>query len=167
MSPGQFFKLDQFVIFFKLDKLVILFELDKLVILSELDKLVIFDTTLRDGEQSPGATLNTAEKLAIAKQISRLGVDVCEAGFPIASPGDFEAVKLIATEVGPMMENRTSGKPMQICGLARAMEGDIERCYDAVSPAPLHRIHTFLATRRSTIPPRRPGPGSSTSGQSA
>jgi len=113
---------------------------------AELDKLVIFDTTLRDGEQSPGATLNTAEKLAIAKQLSRLGVDVCEAGFPIASPGDFEAVKLIATEVGPMMENRTSGKPMQICGLARAMEGDIERCYDAVSPAPLHRIHTFLAT---------------------
>ena len=113
---------------------------------SELDKLVIFDTTLRDGEQSPGATLNTAEKLALAKQISKLGVDVCEAGFPIASPGDFEAVHLIATEVGPLVEGRASGEPMMICGLARAMEKDIERAYNAVSPAPLHRIHTFLAT---------------------
>ena len=65
------------------------------------EKLVIFDTTLRDGEQSPGATLNIQEKLEIARQLSRLGVDVCEAGFPIASPGDFEAVRRIATEVGP------------------------------------------------------------------
>lgn len=110
------------------------------------DRLVIFDTTLRDGEQSPGATLNTKEKLAIARQLSRLGVDVSEAGFPIASPGDFEAVKLIATEVGPLMDERTTGEPMRICGLARAVEKDIQRCYDAVSPAPLHRIHLFLAT---------------------
>jgi len=65
------------------------------------DQLIIFDTTLRDGEQSPGATLNIEEKLEIARQLSRLGVDICEAGFPIASPGDFEAVRRIAVEVGP------------------------------------------------------------------
>ena len=69
-------------------------------------KLIIFDTTLRDGEQSPGATLNIEEKLEIARQLSRLGVDVCEAGFPIASPGDFEAVRRIAEEVGPLTEGR-------------------------------------------------------------
>ena len=70
------------------------------------ERLIIFDTTLRDGEQSPGATLNITEKLQIARQLSRLGVDVCEAGFPIASPGDFEAVKAIAQNIGPMMEGR-------------------------------------------------------------
>jgi len=75
-------------------------------------KLVFFDTTLRDGEQSPGATLNVDEKIEIAKQLSALGVDVCEAGFPVASNGDFEAVKRIAQEVGPLMNNRKSGKPM-------------------------------------------------------
>jgi len=110
------------------------------------EKLIIFDTTLRDGEQSPGATLNIQEKLEIARQLSRLGVDVCEAGFPIASPGDFEAVRRIATEVGPLTENRKSGQPMVIAGLARANEKDIDRAYDAVKVAPRHRIHTFLAT---------------------
>lgn len=111
------------------------------------DRLIIFDTTLRDGEQSPGATLNIAEKLQIARQLSALGVDVCEAGFPIASPGDFEAVKAIAQNIGPMMDGREDvGAPMRICGLSRAAEKDIRRCYDAVRHAPLHRIHTFLAT---------------------
>ncbi len=110
------------------------------------EKLIIFDTTLRDGEQSPGATLNIEEKMEIARQLSRLGVDICEAGFPIASPGDFEAVRRIATEVGPLTENRKSGQPMVIAGLARANEKDIDRAYDAVKVAPRHRIHTFLAT---------------------
>ncbi len=110
------------------------------------DKLIVFDTTLRDGEQSPGATLNIEEKLEIARQLSRLGVDVCEAGFPIASPGDFEAVRRIAEEVGPLTEGRVTGKPMVIAGLARANEKDIDRAYDAVKVAPRHRIHTFLAT---------------------
>jgi 2-isopropylmalate synthase len=111
-----------------------------------MDTVVIFDTTLRDGEQSPGATLNVEEKLEIARQLSRLGVDICEAGFPIASPGDFEAVRRIAEEVGPLVEGRKSGQPMVIAGLARANPQDIQRAYDAVKAAPRHRIHTFLAT---------------------
>jgi len=110
------------------------------------DTVLIFDTTLRDGEQSPGATLNVEEKLEIARQLSRLGVDICEAGFPIASPGDFEAVRRIAEEVGPITEGRKSGQPMIIAGLARANRQDIRRAYDAVKAAPRHRIHTFLAT---------------------
>jgi 2-isopropylmalate synthase len=110
------------------------------------EKLIVFDTTLRDGEQSPGATLNIDEKLEIARQLSRLGVDVCEAGFPIASPGDFEAVRRIAIEIGPLTEGRKSGQPMVIAGLARANETDIDRAYEAVKAAPRHRIHTFLAT---------------------
>jgi 2-isopropylmalate synthase len=110
------------------------------------DFVLFFDTTLRDGEQSPGATLNVEEKLEIARQLSRLGVDICEAGFPIASPGDFEAVRRIAEEVGPLTEGRRSGRPMVIAGLARANEEDIRRAYDAVKVAPQHRIHTFLAT---------------------
>ena len=110
------------------------------------DRLIIFDTTLRDGEQSPGATLTTDEKLKIAFQLSTMGVDVCEAGFPIASPGDFEAVSRIAKEIGPLVEGRPSGLPMRICGLSRANEKDIRRCYNAIKHAPLHRIHTFLAT---------------------
>ncbi len=110
------------------------------------DTLVIFDTTLRDGEQSPGATLNVEEKLEIARQLSRLGVDICEAGFPIASPGDFDAVRRIAEEVGPLTDGRQSGQPMAIAGLARANKEDIQRAYDAVKGAPRHRIHTFLAT---------------------
>lgn len=110
------------------------------------DTVLFFDTTLRDGEQSPGATLNVDEKLEIARQLSRLGVDICEAGFPIASPGDFEAVRRIAEEVGPLTEGRKSGQPMVIAGLARANEEDIRRAYEAVKVAPRHRVHTFLAT---------------------
>ncbi|CAO3661702.1 unnamed protein product [Umbelopsis ramanniana] len=113
----------------------------------EQQKLIIFDTTLRDGEQSPGVSLNNDEKVAIATQLSKLGVDVLEAGFPIASIGDFEAVNRIAKEVGPLMEGRERiGKPMIICGLARATPGDIQRCAEALEPAPYKRIHTFLAT---------------------
>ena len=108
--------------------------------------VLFFDTTLRDGEQSPGATLNVEEKLEIARQLSRLGVDICEAGFPIASQGDFDAVRRIAEEVGPLTEGRKSGQPMVITGLARANQADIQRAYDAVKVAPRHRIHTFLAT---------------------
>lgn len=103
------------------------------------DIVRIFDTTLRDGEQSPGATLNIDEKLEIARQLARLGVDVIEAGFPIASPGDFEAVRRVATEVGG------EGAPI-IAGLARANRADIDRAWDAVKPARRPRIHTFLAT---------------------
>lgn len=110
------------------------------------DTLLIFDTTLRDGEQSPGATLDVHEKLEIARQLSRLGVDICEAGFPIASPGDFEAVSLIASEIGPLIEGRKTGQPMVIAALARANQKDIYRAYEAVKAAPCHRIHTFLAT---------------------
>ncbi|KAJ1667613.1 2-isopropylmalate synthase (Alpha-isopropylmalate synthase) (Alpha-IPM synthetase) [Coemansia sp. RSA 1813] len=117
---------------------------------SQKDKLVIFDTTLRDGEQSPGVTLNTEEKIEIAKQLSRLGVDIIEAGFPVASPGDFNAVQRIAREVGPLMEGRDGegqvGRPMVICGLARCVEKDIQTAYDAIKDAPRHRIHVFLAT---------------------
>ena len=102
-------------------------------------RVLIFDTTLRDGEQSPGASLNLEEKLAIAQQLARLGVDVIEAGFPFASPGDFLAVQRIAELVG--------GKegPV-ICGLARASFGDIKACSEAIAPAPRKRIHTFIAT---------------------
>ncbi|MDX1412656.1 MAG: 2-isopropylmalate synthase [Candidatus Promineifilaceae bacterium] len=110
------------------------------------ETLLVFDTTLRDGEQSPGATLNVEEKLEIARQLSRLGVDICEAGFPIASQGDFEAVRRIAEEVGPLTEGRKTRQPMVIAGLARANRQDIQRAYDAVKGAPRHRIHTFLAT---------------------
>lgn len=110
------------------------------------DTVLIFDTTLRDGEQSPGATLNVEEKLEIARQLSRLGVDICEAGFPIASPGDFEAVRRIAEEIGPLTEGRKDGRPMVIAGLARANPDDISRAHEAVKVAPRHRIHTFLAT---------------------
>lgn len=110
------------------------------------EKLVIFDTTLRDGEQSPGATLTESEKVEIAKQLSRLGVDVCEAGFPIASQGDFEAVSTVAKTAGHMVDGRPHGRPMRIAGLARAAKKDLERCYEAVRHAPLHRIHTFLAS---------------------
>jgi 2-isopropylmalate synthase len=100
------------------------------------DRVVIFDTTLRDGEQSPGISLNATEKLEIAHQLARLGVDVIEAGFPIASPGDFEAVRAIAREVhGPV-----------IAGLARAHSADIERAAEAVRDAERPRIHTFIST---------------------
>jgi len=106
---------------------------------SQPDRIIIFDTTLRDGEQSPGATLNVDEKLAIARQLARLGVDVIEAGFPYSSPGDFEAVQKIARTVG------TVDGPI-ICGLARANRPDIKAAAEAVKPAAHHRIHTFIAT---------------------
>ncbi|MEK7197184.1 MAG: 2-isopropylmalate synthase, partial [Nitrospirota bacterium] len=96
----------------------------------------IFDTTLRDGEQSPGASMNVEEKLQVAKQLVKLGVDIIEAGFPIASDGDFEAVNRIANEV----------KGATIAGLARAKEADIKRAYEAVKNASKRRIHTFHST---------------------
>jgi len=100
------------------------------------NRVLIFDTTLRDGEQSPGISLNTQEKLEIAQQLARLGVDVIEAGFPITSPGDFEAVQEISRNVdGPV-----------ICALARTAAGDIDRAWEAVRDADRPRIHTFIAT---------------------
>jgi len=99
----------------------------------------IFDTTLRDGEQAPGCTMTLDEKLAVARQLARLRVDVIEAGYPAASDGDWEAVNQIAREIG------RAGGPA-ICGLARATERDIDRCWTAVEPAAQARIHIFLAT---------------------
>jgi 2-isopropylmalate synthase len=99
-------------------------------------QVLIFDTTLRDGEQSPGISLNASEKLEIAHQLARLGVDIIEAGFPIASPGDFEAVREIARQVeGPV-----------ICGLARANATDIETAWEAVRDSERPRVHTFVST---------------------
>ncbi|MBE9029409.1 2-isopropylmalate synthase [filamentous cyanobacterium LEGE 11480] len=106
---------------------------------SNPDRIIIFDTTLRDGEQSPGATLNVDEKIAIARQLARLGVDVIEAGFAFASPGDFEAINKIAQLVG------TEDGPV-ICSLARASQGDIKAAAEAIAPAYHQRIHTFIAT---------------------
>jgi 2-isopropylmalate synthase len=104
--------------------------------MSDQDRLIIFDTTLRDGEQSPGASMNLAEKLEVAHALKDLGVDVIEAGFPIASPGDFEAVQAIAQQVeGPI-----------ICGLARCNPEDIDRAWEALRAASRPRIHVFLAT---------------------
>jgi 2-isopropylmalate synthase len=100
-----------------------------------MDKVIIFDTTLRDGEQAAGGMLNAQEKLEIARQLERLNVDVIEAGFPISSPGDFEAVRLIAQEVR---------KPA-ICGLARAHPEDIDRAWEAIKEAEHPRIHVFLS----------------------
>ena len=105
----------------------------------------IFDTTLRDGEQSPGATLTSAEKLEIARMLARLGVDVMEAGFPAASPDDLEGVRQIAVEVGNA-EPIPGRKPPVICGLARATKSDIDHAWEAVRHAARPRIHTFLAT---------------------
>ncbi|HIQ12585.1 MAG TPA: 2-isopropylmalate synthase [Caldilineales bacterium] len=110
---------------------------------------MIFDTTLRDGEQSPGATLNAEEKLDIARQLARLGVDIIEAGFPAASPGDLAAVKQIAETVGRETRIDKHGNPAEppvICGLARANKQDIDAAWEAVRPAKYPRIHTFLAT---------------------
>ncbi len=104
----------------------------------------IFDTTLRDGEQSPGATLTSAEKLEIARALARLGVDVMEAGFPAASPDDLEGVRRIALEVGNTPG--PSGEPPIICGLARATKSDIDKAWEAVQYAARPRVHTFLAT---------------------
>lgn len=106
---------------------------DKSDIENDIRNIIVFDTTLRDGEQSPGATMTMEEKLQLAHQLARLGVDVIEAGFAIASQGDFDAIKLISNEVeGPT-----------ICSLARAKEGDIKRAHEAVMDAKSHRIHTF------------------------
>ncbi len=113
------------------------------------DKVLFFDTTLRDGEQSPGATLNTDEKLDIAQQLARLGVDIIEAGFPAASPGDLDAVRKIAKTVGQEMRVDKLGNPAEppvICGLARAHKSDIDAAWEAVQYAKHPRIHTFLAT---------------------
>src|SRR2546429_1023835 len=100
------------------------------------DRVRIFDTTLRDGEQSPGISLNVQEKLEIAHQLARLGADIIEAGFPITSPGDFEAVESIAREVhGPV-----------ICGLARTSFQDIDAAWNAIKDSERPRIHTFIAT---------------------
>ncbi|SCZ62941.1 2-isopropylmalate synthase [Thiohalomonas denitrificans] len=100
------------------------------------DKLFIFDTTLRDGEQSPGASMTKEEKVRIAKALERMRVDVIEAGFPIASSGDFESVQAVAREI----------KDSTVCGLARALDPDIDRAGEALKPAASGRIHTFIAT---------------------
>ena len=100
------------------------------------DRLLIFDTSLRDGEQSPGCSMNTDEKLRLAHKLEELGVDIIEAGFPVASTGDFEAVKLVANEI----------RDTRIAALARCMKHDIEVAWDAIQGATRPRIHTFLAT---------------------
>ena len=100
------------------------------------NRVLIFDTTLRDGEQSPGCSLNSSEKLEIARQLALLKVDVIEAGFPISSPGDFDAVRSVAQEV----------RGSVIAGLARCVEKDIDAAARAIEPAQQGRIHVFLAT---------------------
>src|SRR6195256_5775513 len=103
---------------------------------SQYRPIVIFDTTLRDGEQSPGCSMNLEEKLEVAQALRDLGIDVIEAGFPIASPGDFEAVQTIARQVDGVT----------ICGLARCTNDDIDRAWEALKEAKKPRIHIFLAT---------------------
>jgi len=112
-------------------------------------KVELYDTTLRDGEQSPGCSMDGNDKLEVAKQLARLGVDVIEAGFPISSPGDFAAVKRIAETVGRAGRKNGEGpgrNPPEICGLSRAIPGDIDACWNAVKGARHPRIHTFIAT---------------------
>lgn len=104
--------------------------------MSSNDRVIIFDTTLRDGEQSPGASMTRDEKLRIAKQLEKLRVDVIEAGFAIASPGDFESVKSIADTI----------KESTVCSLSRALDADIDRAGEALKNAASGRIHTFIAT---------------------
>ncbi|MFA7386222.1 MAG: 2-isopropylmalate synthase, partial [Thiohalobacteraceae bacterium] len=104
--------------------------------MSQPDKLIIFDTTLRDGEQSPGASMTKDEKIRIAKALERMRVDVIEAGFPIASQGDFDAVEAVARTV----------RESTVCGLARALDKDIDRAGEALKAANSARIHTFIAT---------------------
>lgn len=106
----------------------------------------IFDTTLRDGEQSPGATMTSAEKLEVAHNLARLGVDIIEAGFPAASPDDLEAVRRIALEVGNPPSGNPEARVPVIAGLARANKADIDKAWEAVQGAKKPRIHTFLAT---------------------
>jgi len=100
------------------------------------DQLIIFDTTLRDGEQSPGASMDLEEKVRIAKALEKLGVDVIEAGFSAASPGDFDSVQAVAKAV----------QDSTVCSLARAVERDLQAAADAIKPANSGRIHTFIAT---------------------
>ena len=107
---------------------------------SRADYVRIFDTTLRDGEQSPGCTMTVKEKLDVARQLARLGVDIIEAGYPAASCGDADAVRTVADEIGG------AAQAPVICGLARATEHDVETCAAAVAPAARRRIHVFLAT---------------------
>jgi 2-isopropylmalate synthase len=102
------------------------------------DIIKIFDTTLRDGEQSPGASMNTEEKIQIAAQLERLGVDIIEAGFAAASPGDFDAIDKIAQRVN----NST------VCSLARAIDADVKAAGEAIAKAKMKRIHTFIATSK-------------------
>src|SRR5437870_7117615 len=99
------------------------------------DQVLILDTTLRDGEQSPGVAFNINDKIEIATQLQKLGVDIIEAGFPATSPGDFEAVKAVAEQV----------RGTRIAGLARAIRRDVERCGEAVAAAAAPRIHVFLS----------------------
>lgn len=106
----------------------------------------VFDTTLRDGEQSPGATMTSKEKLDIARQLAKLGVDIIEAGFPASSKDDFEAVSSIAKEVGNNVDDDRDGYVPVICGLSRCNEKDIRTAWEAVKYAVRPRIHTFIAT---------------------
>jgi len=103
---------------------------------ADKDRVVIFDTTLRDGEQCPGATMTFEEKLEVAELLDEMGVDIIEAGFPIASQGDFDSVKEIARRA----------KNAVICGLSRAQFKDIDACAEALKPAARGRIHTFIGT---------------------
>src|SRR3954463_4415811 len=104
--------------------------------MAEQEKIIIFDTTLRDGEQSPGMSMNLEEKLLVAEALDAMGVDVIEAGFAIASNGDFEAVHEIAKQI----------KNAVVCSLARAKTSDVERAAEAIKPAKRGRIHTFMST---------------------
>ena len=104
--------------------------------MSKQDRIIIFDTTLRDGEQCPGASMNLQEKLQVAEALDAMGVDVIEAGFAVASKGDFESVH----EIAKRAKNAT------ICSLARAVKGDIEAAAEAIKPAENKRIHTFIST---------------------
>ena len=100
------------------------------------DRVLIFDTTLRDGEQSPGCSMNLSEKLTLARQLEKLGVDIIEAGFPIASAGDLESVKAISHAV----------REPVICALSRTSGGDVEHALEAITPAARPRVHVFIAT---------------------
>ena len=104
--------------------------------MSDKDRVIIFDTTMRDGEQSPGASMSLEEKIQIARVFDELGIDIIEAGFPIASPGDFEAV----SEVSKILKNSIPA------GLSRHSVKDIDRAYEALKHAPRFRIHTFIST---------------------
>jgi len=106
----------------------------------------IFDTTLRDGEQSPGATMTSAEKLEVARSLARMGVEIIEAGFPAASPDDLEAVRRIAVEVGRPAEDEAKAKVPVIAGLARANKSDIDKVWEAVKAAEKMRIRKCQAT---------------------